>query len=94
MENKEQKIKMLVTAIDNESKRIESIEAAIDKVTGELVTLKKEYDHKNSEAISRYITLCEAKGSAKKYIENCYKQLAEVSASYYGCEGVAEELQR
>ena len=41
MENKEQKIKMLVTAIDNESKRIESIEAAIDKVSGELVTLKK-----------------------------------------------------
>ena len=34
------------------------------------------------------------RGSAKEYIENCYKQLAEVSASYYGCEGVAEELQR
>ena len=94
MENKEQKIKMLVTAIYNESKRIESIEAAIDKVSGELVTLKKEYDHKNSEAICRYMTLCAASGSAKTYIENCYKQLAEVSASYYGCEGVAEELQR
>ena len=78
MENKEQKIKMLVTAIDNETKRIESIEAAIDKVSGELVTLNKEYDRKNSEAISRYMTLCEAKGSAKKYIENCQKQLEEL----------------
>ena len=78
MENKEQKIKMLVTAIDNESKRIESIEAAIDKVSGELVTLKKEYDRKNSETITRYMTLCEAKGSAKKYIENCQKQLEEL----------------
>ena len=78
MENKEHKIKMLVTAIDNESKRIESIEAAIDKVSGELVALKKEYDRKNSEAISRYMTLCEAKGNAKKYIENCQKQLEEI----------------
>ena len=78
MENKEHKIKMLVTAIENESKRIESIEAAIDKVSGELVTLKKEYDHKNSEAICRYMTLCEAKESAKKYIENCRKQLEEL----------------
>ena len=78
MENKEQKIKMLVTAIDNESKRVESIDAAIDKVSGELVTLKKEYDRKNSEAISRYMTLCEAKGNAKKYIENCQKQLEEL----------------
>ena len=94
MENKEQKIKMLVTAIDNESKRMESIEAAIDKVSGELVALKKEFECKNSEALERYMTLCAASGSAKKYIENCYKQLAEVSASYYGCEGVAEELQR
>ena len=78
MENNEQKIKMLVTAIDNESKRIESIEAAIDKVSGELVALKKEYDRKNSETITRYMTLCEAKGSAKKYIENCQKQLEEL----------------
>ena len=78
MDNNEHKIKMLFTAIDNESKRMESIEAAIDKVSGELVTLKKEYDHKNSEAICRYMTLCEAKGSAKKYIENCQKQLEEL----------------
>ena len=47
-----------------------------------------------SEAFSRFITLHDVKGSAKEYIENCYKQLAEVSASYYGCEGVTEELQR
>ena len=94
MENKEQKIKMILTAIDNESKRIESIEAAINKVSGELVALKEEFERKHSEALERYMTLCAASGSAKKYIENCYKQLAEVSASYYGCEGVAEELQR
>ena len=94
MENKEQKIKMLVTAIDNESKRMESIEAAINKVSGELVALKEEFERKHFEALERYMTLCAASGSAKKYIENCYKQLAEVSASYYGCEGVAEELQR
>ena len=78
MENKEQNIKMILTAIDNESKRIESIEAVIDKVSGELVTLKKEFECKHSEALERYMTLCEASGSAKKYIENCYKQLAEV----------------
>ena len=94
MENKEQKIKMLVTAIDNESKRVESIDAAINKVTGELLALKEEFERKHSEALERYMTLCAASESAKKYIENCYKQLAEVSASYYGCEGVAEELQR
>ena len=80
MENKEQKIKMLVTAID--------------KVTGELTMLKEEFERKHSEALERYMTLCAAQRSAKEYIENCYKQLAEVSASYYGCEGVAEELQR
>lgn len=94
MENKEQKIKMLVTAIDNESKRAESIEAAISKVTGELLVLKEEFERKHSEALERYMTLCAASRSAKKYIENCYKQLAEVSAGYYGCEGVVEELQR
>lgn len=94
MENKEQKIKMLVTAIDNESKRAESIEAAIDKVRGELTMLKDEFERKHSEALERYMTLSTASGSAKRYIENCYKQLAEVSAGYYGCEGVAEELQR
>ena len=94
MENNEQKIKMVLTAIDNESKRAESIDAAISKVTGELTMLKEEFERKHSEALERYMTLCAARGSAKKYIENCYKQLAEVSASYYGCEGVAEELQR
>lgn len=81
MENKEQKIKMLVTAIDNETKRMKSIDAVISKVSGELVVLKKEYDRKNSEAITRYMTLCEAKGSAKKYIENCKKQLEELTAN-------------
>ena len=78
MENKEQKIKMILTAIDNESKRIESIEAAINKVSGELVALKKEFERKNSEAWHRYKTLSAAKGSAKKYIENCKKQLEEL----------------
>ena len=78
MENKEQKIKMLITAIDNESKRMESIDAAINKVTGELTALKEEFERKHSEALGRYMTLCEAKGSAKKYIENCQKQLEEL----------------
>ena len=91
MENKEQKIKMLVTAIDNESKRAEFIEAAIDKVTGELTMLKEEFERKHSEAFGRYMTLCAVLGYAKEYIENCKKELAELTA---GCEGVAEELQR
>ena len=82
---------MLVTAIGNETKRAESIDAAINKVTSELLTLKEEFERKNSEAWYRYKMLSAAQGSAKKYIENCYKQLAEVSDS---CEGVAEELQR
>ena len=71
-----------------------SIEAAINKVSGELVALKEEFERKNSEVWYRYKTLSAAQRSAKEYIENCYKQLAEVSASYYGCEDVAEELQR
>lgn len=71
MENKEQKIKMLVTAIGNETKRVESIDAAINKVTGELTALKEEFERKHSEALERYMTLCAASGSAKKYIENC-----------------------
>lgn len=81
MENKEQKIKMLVTAIDNESKRAESIDAAISKVTGELLALKEEFERKHSEALESYMTLCAASGSAKKYIENCQKQLEELTAS-------------
>ena len=75
MENKEQRIKMLVTAIGNETKRAESIDDAINKVTGELIALDEEFDHKHSEALSRYVTLCAAKGSTKKYIENCKKEL-------------------
>lgn len=78
MENKEQKIKMLVTAIDNESKRAESIDAAISKVSGELLALKEEFERKHSEALERYMTLCAASGSAKRYIENCKKELAEL----------------
>ena len=81
MENKEQKIKMLLTAIDNESKRIESIDAAINKVTGELTALKEDFERKHSEALSRYVTLCAASGSAKKYIENRQKVLEELTAS-------------
>ena len=78
MENKGQKIKMLVTAIGNETKRTESIDEAISKVSGELTALEEEFDHKHSEALSRYVTLCAASGSAKKYIENCQKELAEL----------------
>ena len=78
MENKEQRIKMLVTAIGNETKRAESIDETIGKVTGELTALEEEFDHKHSEALSRYVTLCAAKGSAKKYIENCKKELDEL----------------
>ena len=78
MENKEQRIKMLVTAIGNETKRAESIDEAISKVTGELTALEEEFDRKHSEALSRYVTLCAASGSAKKYIENCKKELAEL----------------
>ena len=78
MENKEQKIKMLVTAIGNETKRAESIDEAINKVTGELISLKKEFERKHSEAWYRYNTLSAAKGSAKEYIENCKKELEEL----------------
>ena len=78
MENKEQKIKMLVTAIDNETKRAEYIGDAIDKVSSELTMLKEEFERKHSEAYGRYMMLCAASGRAKKYIENCRKQLEEL----------------
>ena len=78
MENKEQKIKMLVTAIGNETKRAESIDEAINKVTGELIALKKEFERKHYKAWYRYKTLSAAKGCAKEYIENCKKELAEL----------------
>ena len=78
MENKEQRIKMLVTAIGNETKRAESIDEAISKVTGELLALKKEFERKHSEAWTCFITLLDAKGCAKKYIEKCKKELAEL----------------
>ena len=78
MENKEQKIKMLVTAIVNESKRAESIDAVINKVSGELIMFKEEFERKHSEAYGRYMMLCAASGRAKKYIENCRKQLEEL----------------
>ena len=81
MENKEQKIKMLVTAIDNESKRAESIDAAISKVTGELLALKEEFERKHSEAFSRYMKLCDAIENTKERIEKCQKQLDELSVS-------------
>ena len=90
MENKEQKIKMLVTAIDNETKRAESIDAAISKVSGELIALKKEYERKISEIISRYMTLCAVLGYAKEYIENCKKELAELTASEENCKITAK----
>ena len=78
MENKEQKIKMLVTAIGNETKRAESIDEAISKVSGELTALEEEFDHNYSEAWHRYKTLSAAKGCAKEYIENCKKELEEL----------------
>ena len=85
MENKEQKIKMLVTAIDNETKRADSIDDAIDKVCGELTALKEEFDRKHYEAFSRYAKLYKALGCTKDYIENCKKLLAELSASEENC---------
>ena len=69
---------MLVTAIDNETKRAEYIGDAIDKVSGELIMLKEEFERKHSEAFGRYMTLCAALGYAKEYIENCRKQLEEL----------------
>ena len=78
MENKEQRIKMLVTDIGNETKRAESIDAAISKVTVELIALKKEFERKHSEAWTRFITLLDAKGCSKEYIENCQKELEEL----------------
>ena len=78
MENKEQKIKMILTAIDNESKRADSIDAAINKVTCELLALKEEFERKNSEAWYRYKMLSAAQRNAKEYIENCQKQLEEL----------------
>ena len=39
---------------------------------------KEEYASKYSEVFSRFITLHDAKGSAKEYIENCQKQLEEL----------------
>ena len=72
---------MLVTAIGNETKRAESIDEAISKVTGELTALKKEFERKHSEAWTRFITLLDAKGCAKKYIENCKKELEELRAA-------------
>ena len=90
MENKEQKIKMLVTAINNESKRAEYIGDAIDKVSGELTMLKEEFERKHSEALGRYMTLYAASGSAKEYIENCQKELAELTVSEENCKYTAK----
>ena len=81
---------MILTAIDNESKRIESIEAAINKVSGELVALKEEFERKNSEVWYRYKTLSAAQRSAKEYIENCKKELAELTASEENCKTTAK----
>ena len=69
---------MLVTTIVNESKRTESIDAAINKVSSELIMLKEEFERKHSEALGRYMTLCAVLGYAKEYIENCQKQLEEL----------------
>ena len=90
MENNEQKIKMLVTAIDNETKRAEYIGEAIDKVSGELTALKEEFERKHSEALGRYMTLCTVLGYAKEYIENCQKELAELTASEENCKTTAK----
>ena len=69
---------MLVTAIDNETKRAEYIGGAIDKVSGELTALKEEFERKHSEASGRYMTLCTVLGYAREYIENCQKELEEL----------------
>ena len=90
MENNEQKIKMLVTAIDNETKRAEYIGEAIDKVSGELTMLTEEFERKHSEELGRYMTLCTVLGYAKEYIENCKKELAELTASEENCKTTAK----
>ena len=81
---------MLVTAIVNESKRAESIDAVINKVSGELIMFKEEFERKHSEALGRYMTLCTVLGYAKEYIENCKKELAELTVSEENCKTTAK----
>ena len=76
MENKEQKI-MLDASIYNNEKRVESIDDAIN----ELRILNEDFEHKHSEAFSRYTKLCESVKSTKERIEKCQKQLDELSVS-------------
>ena len=77
MENKEQTIKMLVTVNDNETKCVESIDDAINKLS----RLHEDFNRKHSEAFSRYMKLCETIENTKERIEKCQKQLDELSAS-------------
>lgn len=76
MENKEQKI-MLDASLYNEGKRVELIDDAIN----ELRILNEDFEHKHSEAFSRYMKLCDAIESTKERIEKCQKQLDELSVS-------------
>lgn len=76
MENKEQKI-MLDASLYNDGKRVESIDDAIN----ELRILNEDFEHKHSEAFSRYTKLCDAIESTKERIEKCQKQLDELSMS-------------
>ena len=76
MENKEQKI-MLDASIYNNGKRVESIDDAIN----ELRILNEDFEHKHSEAFSRYMKLCDAIESTKERIDKCQKQLDELSVS-------------
>ena len=77
MENKEQKIKMLDASINNNGKREETIDDAIN----ELRILNEDFERKHSEAFSRYMKLCDAIENTKERIEKCQKQLDELAVS-------------
>ena len=68
---------MLDASIYNNEKRVESIDDAIN----ELRILNEDFEHKHSEAFSRYTKLCESVKSTKERIEKCQKQLDELSVS-------------
>ena len=57
MENKEQKIKMLVTAIGDETNSAESIDEAISKAAGESPIPKEDFEREESEEFSRFMKL-------------------------------------
>ena len=68
---------MLDASIYNNGKRVELIDDAIN----ELRILNEDFEHKHSEAFSRYMKLCDAIESTKERIDKCQKQLDELSVS-------------